>query len=342
MIKALNDIYILNATHSKELQKLQKFFEETDSNLLKDIYLFTRLSKSEILATIKRVELCNLCKSCTKINFSSTATQLLEDIVTDYELFGTSPSSMGFKSNLASNSESSRPIRSSNRYPNAKGFKDHVNVKDAKKERTAFTGMGESPNEKSESNQRENIFNISQKGAYTKTPHILRSRGKKMSLNPTEAMPNDSGMSQKERPAEDRQDRGSSYKRPSTHHIPSEDTKERFASERPAEERSNPTDLLKKQVVLKVNSARDQRLKELDRNSSIFEKRTKELVQKVVDCKYWIPVSFLIRLTYEQIEKNFPIEEPIDKILAPNDISAFLDELKVALECGKTLFSKSP
>lgn len=300
------------------------------------------MSKTEILTTIKRIEVCKLCKSCSKVVFSSNAAQLLEEIVNDYELYGTSPTSTGYKTTSGAHGDSSRPIRSANRYPNMKAFKEQMNINDHQKDSPSFRKMGESHNERSEGGQKDSLFNISHKSPYMKTPHILRSRGKKMSLNPTECIPNNSDLSGKDKVSDEHSRRGSSYQRPNTQHIPSAESKQRFLSEKPAEERASASDLLSKQIILKVNSARDQRLKELDRNSSIFEKRTKELVHRIIDCKYWIPVSFLIRLTYEQIEKNFPIEEPVEKTIAPNDFSAFLDELKVALECGKNLFSKSP
>lgn len=335
----------MNATHSKELQKIQKFYEEVETYLNKDINLISKLIQREILAMIKSIEVCKLCKSCSKIILNYPASTLIEEIYTEYELSSMNNPPIGMKNPFNKAADQSKPIRSANKFaenPQTSKTRESPPEKEVKKPPPKETKLGENTNERSETTTKENLFNITKNGPFIKTPHILRSRGKKMSLNQGDTMANNSDVLNREKSAENTHERASSHQRPFTRQVPPTSSKERATSEKPAEEKLSENDIYRKQIMLKVNSIKDQRFKELDSNSSVFEKRTRDLITKIIDCKYWIPITFLLRLTYEQIEKNFPIEDAIDKNLSNGDLSPFIEELKTAVESGKTLFSKSP
>jgi hypothetical protein len=316
-----------------------------ESNITKDIALLTKIAKNEILATVKSIEVCKLCKSCSKLTFNYPVATLIEEIYTEYELSGMNNPNLGVKNPFHKAADPSRPVRSANRRPEpplGARFRENPPDKEPKKATPPQANGAEPMPEKAEGSAKENLFNINKNTAFLKTPHILRSRGKKMSLNQGEFMQNNSDVLNREKSADPLQDRASSQSRPFTRQVPPTSSKERYSSERPAEEKLSEAEIMKKQLSLKVNSIKDQRLKELDNNLKMFEKPTRELITKIIECKYWIPVTFLIRLTYDQIEKNFPIEEAIDKTVNISDLPVFLEELKAALEAGKNLFSKSP
>lgn len=316
-----------------------------EANLNKDIGLLTKLLKHEIIATVKAIDMCKLCKSCAKITFSFPVATLIEEIYTEYELSGMNAPSMGMKSPFMKQPDTSRPIRSANRFQESTSkTKEPPNDRESRKPPPSpmDAKADESPHERSEASAKENLFNINKNAAYMKTPHILRSRANKRSLNHGDTMENNSDILNRERSTENVKERANSQQRPFTRQVPPTSSNQRHSSEKPAEERMSQSDILRKQLILKVNSIKDQRFKELDTNSAVFERRTRDLIAKVIDCKYWIPITFLLRLTYDQIEKNFPLEDAIDKNLSNVDLPLFMEELKVASESGKNLFSKSP
>jgi hypothetical protein len=247
------------------------------------------------LATIKSIEVCKLCKTCSKLIFTYPVATLIEEIYNEYEINGMNTPSMGMKNPFHKQSDASRPIRSGNKFqdpPQSSKMRESPPEKEIKKPPPKEPKVGETPFEKSEPTTKENLFNITKNGAFTKTPHILRSRGKKMSLNQGDTMTNNSDVLNREKSTENPHERATSQQRPFTRQIPTENTRERYSSQRPAEEKMSESDILRKQIILRVNSIKDQRFKELDTNSAVFEKRTRDLIAKVIECKYWIPITF--------------------------------------------------
>ena len=321
--KAMGDIMILSATHNKEIQRLQKVFEEADQFCLKDVRLLEHLCEREFLESITGLEICRICKFGLKVVFGAPVANIVQDLVDEYE--GNMP-------------DHKREKEKADRF---------------KKEKEGFrASFGENPirqtlrSRQDEARPKSDLpaFNITSKAPFVKTPHILRPPNKKMSIKDLNGLSNKSDVlnsnSMKE-PSEPTPLRESSVRgkqKPSNQ----EPAKERFHSEGPSHSRvPDPMEILWKQANIRVNSIRDQRLKELDSNHTLFEKKTRDLVQKVIHCKCWIPVTFLVRLTFEQIEKNFPLENYLESAsLSSSELTGYLDELKVAVECSKWLFSR--
>ncbi len=316
------DIMILSATHTKEIQRLQKVFEEAEQLCNKDLRLLEHLNDRELLESITGLEICRICKFGLKFSLGPQAANLVQDLVDEYE--GNMP-------------DLKREKEKADRF---------------KKEKEGFrASFGENPirqtlrSRQDENRQKGDLpsFNITSKAPFVKTPHILRPPNKKMSIKDLNGMSNKSDVlnSHPKEHSDTTPLRESSVRgkqKPSSH----ESSKERYHSEGPTHSRvPDPMEILWKQANIRVNSIRDQRLKELDSNHGLFEKKTRELVQKVIHCKCWIPVSFLLRLTYEQIEKNFPLDNFLESgNLSPSELTGYLDELKVAVECSKWLFSR--
>ena len=318
--KTIADVLILSATHNKEIQKLQKMFEEFESQCSKDIRFFDRVSDREMFECITGIEICRLCKGCYKISFSGKAENLVQDLMDEYE----------------------------GKIPEEKKEKEGFGF--MKKDREDFKmNFGDIPirqniRSRQEEGRMKNdfnpAFNITSKAPFIKTPHILRPDKKKLSVN---ISTNKSDVLSDNKAEKE-----------SSENVRESSAKPRFMPRvDPIRERNSqsedhkipkipdPLEILWKQVNVKVSSIRDQRLKELDSNSVLFEKKSRDLVHKVIQCKFWIPVTFLVRLTFEQIERNYPLENYLENPgLNSHDLTTFLEELKKANESSKWLFSR--
>jgi len=101
---------------------------------------------------------------------------------------------------------------------------------------------------------------------------------------------------------------------------------------------------MRNQVNSLIASMREKRLAELCSNKNLIDHKCLELIKKITGSKPWIPVGFLLRLTHEQLLKNFVSDEPLDlpclNTLDRIELASLLEELRSANQASSLLLVK--
>jgi hypothetical protein len=345
VLKVLDDIHILSATHTKEFQRLKKFFEEVTIHVQREIDFFEQLNNFELLQNISAIEYCRMCKHCCLVQIDKgTGSELIQKIVEETNNWGANKANEAFARNNRANFTKIRNFAPENRPPS-----EQQSTHKGKDEEKPFSK-----------------FNISSRNPFIKTPLINGNKPKTSENNQSRKSLSgedlDLGMNSKEHNRGKSEDikfdtvnnrsvkleplnnegLGPDLLPPFLRKSADRMRKSLTPPPQPPPKEKSEMESLMNQATSRINSLKDTRMKELETNSNFFEKKTRSLVAQLVECKAWIPIPFLIRLTHEQIQKNYPIENFLEKSnLMTIELSAFLDELKVVIECSKTLLSKS-
>lgn len=92
-------------------------------------------------------------------------------------------------------------------------------------------------------------------------------------------------------------------------------------------------EVIKNQIIAKIQSMKQQRENELFKLSNFFNADAKKYIQDLIDYKPWIPIPFLAKLTLERIQKNYPIEPVIYlESLDNSKLQKLLNEISIVMK----------